>query len=156
MIRLIVALDSKGGIAKNGMLPWRLPTDQQYFKEQTMRFGGVILMGRITFDTIGHPLPGRQNYVLSHDTFQAEGITAVHDVHEFMKTQPEVWAIGGAKVYAETLPYADELYLTHIDRDYQCDLFFPEVPAEKFAMVSKSLPQHHGDTTFVYEILKRV
>lgn len=127
MIRQMVALDRNRGIAKDGAQPWKLPTDERYFSEQTKLYGGVVLMGRTTYEGIGMPLPERQNYVLTHDgEFEAADISVVHDSAAFFAEHSDVWVIGGGVVFAETLDIADELYITEIDEDYGCDTFYPE------------------------------
>jgi len=123
----MVALDSKRGIAKGGVQPWKLPTDERYFTERTKLHGGVVLMGRATYDAIGKPLPDRQNFVLTHDAvFSVPGVMVVHDLDAFFAEYPEAWVIGGGVVFAETMNIAHELYITEIDADYDCDTFYPE------------------------------
>jgi len=126
MIRHIVALDTKRGIAKDGEQPWHLPTDSQYFRDQTKLYSGVVLMGRKTFEVMGAALPDRQNYVLTRDErFTADNVRVVHDLDAFMATHKDVWIIGGANVYEKTIHLADELYITEIDEDFACDQFYP-------------------------------
>jgi dihydrofolate reductase len=153
MIRHIVAIDSKRGIAKDGVQPWKLPADERYFTEQTKRFGGVVLMGRKTFEVIGKPLPDRQNFVLTHDkTFDVVGVTRVDDLDEFFDEHPDVWVIGGAEVYELTLKRADELYVTEIAHDFSCDTFYP--PYDEFELSEKGIPLTENSLTYSFNIYK--
>lgn len=127
MIRLIVATDIRRGIAKHGGQPWYLPADEQYFNEQTTSHSGIVLMGQKTFEVIGRPLPDRRNFVLSREMRPGDGVTYVQDIDRFLQElQEDLWVIGGLSVYEQTLPLADELYITHIDADFGCDVVFPE------------------------------
>ena len=155
MIRLIAAIDNQRGIAKQGRLPWDLPADRHYFAEQTKRYGGRILMGQRTFATIGHPLSDRHNYVASRQADSVKGVTYVTQLEAFMRQQTEdLWVIGGALIYEQTLQWADELYLTEIAADLDCDLFFPAF-IHAFDLAQKS-PQHsENGLVFTYNIYKR-
>lgn len=127
MIRLIAAIDQKRGIAKGGVQPWYIPTDEKYFLDQTSKWGGEVLMGSKTYEVIGHPLAGRKNYILSRDAISVNGGEVVSDLDVFLKGfGRDLWVIGGASVFEQALPYADELYITHIQADFGCDKFFPE------------------------------
>nr|AIA13404.1 Dihydrofolate reductase [uncultured bacterium]AIA13562.1 Dihydrofolate reductase [uncultured bacterium] len=155
MIRLIAAIDNKLGIAKNGTLPWTLPVEQHYFKEMTMRHGGIVLMGRRTYETIGRPLPGRQNFVLSSTLQDTDGITVVRDLKTFLQEQPDVWVMGGASVYEQTFEQADELYITRIDADFGCDQFFPAFATDAFYLQRRSPVQRENNLNYLYEIYSR-
>jgi dihydrofolate reductase len=127
MIRLISAIDQKRGIAKNGVQPWNIPADEQYFYEQTISHGAVVLMGQKTFEVIGHPLKERQNYVLSRHVHSGDGVIYIQDLDKFLHEQEnDIWIIGGASLFEQGIVVADELYLTHIEADFGCDQFFPE------------------------------
>jgi len=127
LISLIVAMAQNGVIGRANALPWRLPEDLKRFKEYTL--GKPILMGRKTFESIGRPLPGRLNLVLTRDTgWDAEGVTVVHSVEEALqqtRSSEELVAIGGAEIYRLLLPLAHRIYLTHVHADVPGDTFFP-------------------------------
>lgn len=132
-LSLIVALASNGVIGRNNQLPWRLSADLKHFKALTM--GKALIMGRRTFESIGRPLPGRTNIVVTRDrAFQAPGCIVVHDVDQALHTaahQEEVMAMGGANLYRQLLPRADRLYLTEVKAEVAGDTWFPELnPAE--------------------------
>lgn len=134
-IALIVALSDNRVIGRNNQMPWHLPEDLKYFKRVTM--GKTILMGRKTFESIGRPLPGRTNVVITRQrTWQADGVRVVHSLSEGLElatslslidANEEVIVIGGAQIYRETLPRAQRLYLTEVHAQIEGDTFFPEI-----------------------------
>jgi dihydrofolate reductase len=122
----IVAMSSNRVIGRDGTLPWHFPEDLKFFKRTTL--GHPILMGRTTFESIGRPLPGRQNIVLSRTMLPREGITVIRDVSELAQHCPAdstVFVIGGAQVYGDLLPQCAGLYLTWIEQPYEGDTFLP-------------------------------
>jgi dihydrofolate reductase len=122
----IVAMSKNRVIGRAGTLPWHYSEDLKFFKRTTL--GHPILMGRATFDSIGKPLPGRQNIVLSRTMAPREGVTVIRDVSELAAACPdvaEVFVIGGARVFEELLPRCDGFYLTFIDKDYDGDVLLP-------------------------------
>ncbi len=127
-ISLITAIDKNCLIGDRKKIPWHLPADFAYFKETTM--GHPIIMGRTTYESIGKPLSGRKNIVLTRREFIHESVEVVHTLDEalmLIKDEEEVFVIGGAQVYKEALPRADRLYVTFVDGEFQGDTFFPEV-----------------------------
>lgn len=153
MIRHMVAIDNKRGIAKDGLQPWKLPTDENYFREQTKLYGGVVLMGRKTFEVIGASLPGRQNFVLTRDReFDAEGINVIHNLDAFLDEHPEVWIVGGAELYEQTLTRASELYITEIQEDFGCSTFYPRF--DKFTPSINGEEQTENGLRFTFNIYK--
>lgn len=152
MIRIIAAVDRKLGIAKHGFQPWNIPTDEQYFREQTSQYSAAVLMGSKTFEVIGHPLKDRKNYVLSREAVAASGAEVVHDLDDFLKNyKPDIWIIGGASVFAQALPYADELYITHIEADFGCDQFFPDF-SQGFMHFNDEPPREENGFIFRYSV----
>lgn len=128
MLSLITAMDKNRLIGNGAKIPWHLPADFAYFKETTT--GHPIIMGRATFESIGRPLPGRKNIVLTRGDFSHEGVEVAHSFDEaraLAKNDDEAFVIGGAQVYAQALPLADRLYITFVDGDFTGDIFFPEV-----------------------------
>lgn len=122
----IVAMSTNRVIGREGRLPWHYPEDLKFFKKTTL--GHPILMGRATFDSIGRPLPGRQNIVLSRTMAPREGVTVIRDAAELPAVcapDATVFVIGGAQVFADLLPRCDGLYLTQITRDYEGDVLLP-------------------------------
>lgn len=127
-IALIAAMANNRVIGKDNQMPWHLPEDLRHFKAMT--FGKPIVMGRKTFDSIGRPLPGRHNIVISRQEGLAiEGTTCVNSFAAAMKAAgdvEELVVIGGGQLYEATLPLADKLYLTEISLDVDGDTHFPE------------------------------
>ncbi len=122
----IVAMSSNRVIGRDGTLPWHFPEDLKFFKRTTL--GHPILMGRATFESIGRPLPGRQNIVLSRTMEPREGVTVIRDVSELSQVCPAestVFVIGGAQVYAAMLPQCAGLYLTWVTEPYEGDTYLP-------------------------------
>lgn len=122
----IVAMSSNRVIGRAGKLPWHYPEDLKFFKRTTL--GHPILMGRATFDSIGRPLPGRQNIVLSTTMAPREGVTVIRSTAELPQVCADaetVFVIGGARVFEELLPQCDGLYLTFIAQEYEGDVLLP-------------------------------
>lgn len=155
MVRLIAAIDRQRGIAKGGLQPWKITTDEEYFKDKTHLFGGNLLMGSKTFEVIGHPLPNRRNFVLNKDeNLHIDGVELVRDLNDFLQNfHEDIWVIGGASVFEQTLAHADELYLTCIDADFGCDQFFPEFESV-FQETEKSDLHEENGFIFTYRVYK--
>lgn len=128
IISLIAAVDAQGGLGKDGQLLCHLPADLQHFKRLTL--GKPIIMGRKTFESIGKPLPGRTNIMITHQPIQKEGVIVVHSVTEALRQSKhcaEVMIIGGASIYEQTLAIADQVFLTQIEANLSADVFFPKL-----------------------------
>lgn len=143
MINIIVATSKNNKIGINNSLPWHIPEDLKYFKEKTK--GHTIVMGRKTYESIGRPLPNRQNIVLTRDrNFKAEGVKVIHSFEEALitsVTQQECYIIGGGEIYDLFLPFANRLYITMVDKIIDGDTSFPEY-TDAFKLI-QSFP---GDT----------
>ncbi|MFF2156774.1 dihydrofolate reductase [Paenibacillus chitinolyticus] len=136
-ISFIFAMDRNNAIGIDNKLPWHLPADLKYFKKMTT--GHPILMGRKTYDSIGRPLPNRDNIILTRQSgFEAEGCTVVHTVEEVLEryTEGEVFVIGGTEVFLLFWPHVDKLYVTFIDDTFEADTFFPEIDPGEWTLVS--------------------
>ena len=154
MISLIAAMDLNGVIGNDNKLPWRLPADLAYFKKVTT--GHTIIMGRKTFESIGKPLPNRKSVILTTDQeLQAEGCAVVHSVPEALKfnEDEEVFVIGGAKVFAEFIPYAERLYITLIEEFFEGDTFFPEIDHICWQRISQTKGDRDERNPFEYYFL---
>ncbi|HEY4316478.1 MAG TPA: dihydrofolate reductase [Herbaspirillum sp.] len=128
-LTIIVATDANRGIGIDNRLPWHLPEDLAHFKRTTT--GHPIIMGRKTFDSIGRPLPNRRNIVITRNPqWTHAGVESAASVAEAAvlagaDSNGEAFIIGGAQIYAESLPLADRLIVTEIARRFDCDAFFP-------------------------------
>lgn len=124
---LVVAMAANRVIGRDNALPWRLPADLAHFKKVTM--GHPIVMGRRTYESIGGPLPGRKNIVVTRNAaFQAPGCTVVPSLEAAWKAAgdaEEVCVIGGTSLFAETLPIADVIHLTEVEAEVPGDTYFP-------------------------------
>jgi len=128
-IAIIVAMDQQGLIGKNNDLPWKLSADLQYFRRVTM--GKPIIMGRNTHESIGRPLPGRTNIIVTkNQDYIADGCTVVHSVEDAITAcgdAEEAMIMGGASLYQQFLPMADRLYLTQVHANLEDgDTWFPD------------------------------
>lgn len=158
MISLMVAHDPNGVMGVNNDLPWHIPEDLKYFKETTM--GKAMVMGRKTYESIGRPLPGRLNIVITRNpAYEAEGVEVVQSLDEAIQIArdyaDEVMVIGGAEIFKLSMDIADRLYITEVHETYEGDTFFPsykedwEVIKETEKMTSKTA------TTFTYLVYER-
>lgn len=138
-LALIAAMASDRGIGFQNRLPWRLPEDLRHFRALTM--GHRILMGRKTWESIGRPLPGRENIVITRQPrFEAPGATVVPNVAaalELPGNSGEVFCIGGAEIYRSALPWAQRLYLTEIEQTFPADAFFPDFDRQQWREISR-------------------
>lgn len=136
-------------IGKDNALPWHLPKDLQYFKKITL--GKPIIMGRKTFDSIGRPLPGRPNIVITRNTgWSHEGVHVVHSIDKAIalgyelanqKDVEELMVIGGSQIYTELLSRADRLYMTQVHSEVEGDDYFPEFSLDGWQKCSE---EHHS------------
>jgi dihydrofolate reductase len=152
---IIAALDEKRGIGREDRLPWHLPTDLKRFKNMTM--GHHVIMGRKTYDSIGRPLSGRINIVVTrNEDYQSEGVVVANSIDEALETafkngETEVFIIGGAEIYRQMLPIVDRLYLTHVHTDSASDIFFPALDQDWKVISSEEIPADNKNvysTTF--------
>ncbi len=156
-ISLIVAMASNRVIGLNNKMPWHLSADLKKFKSITM--GSPILMGRKTYESIGRPLPGRTNMIISRNLdYQQEGCLVFNDLKTAFKkaaeSTDEIFIIGGSDLYKAILPMADTLYLTLINRDFEGDTFFPEIDLNEWSEVTREDIKDDPDTAFSYSFLK--
>lgn len=130
-------MDRNRLIGRDNALPWRLPADLAFFKRTTM--GKAMLMGRRTWDSLGGPLPGREHIVLTRSAdFHDQGCSAAASIEAALAMgagYPELMVIGGASIYAQTLPFAQRMYLTLIDAAFDGDAWFPNFDAEQWREV---------------------
>lgn len=145
MISLIWAMDENQLIGNGAELPWRIPAELQYFKKTTM--GHPIAMGRKTFESIGRPLPGRENIIITRNRqFSEKGCTVFYSLTEFINYaknyEGEIFVIGGAEIYKELLHTAHRLYITKIYHSFKGDTYFPQFSLDDWILIS----EEHGLT----------
>ena len=157
-ITLIVAAAENNAIGKNNQMLWHLPNDFKYFKKNTLEHS--VVMGRKTFDSIGKPLPERRNIILTRDmNYTHEEVDVANSVQEvlnFCRDEREIFIIGGAEIYKQTLPLADKILLTRVHTTIDGDAYFPELLDHEWKLVSAEKHEkdekHAFDYTFeVYE-----
>jgi len=190
-VAMVLAMDNNKLIGKENGMPWHIPGEQVYFKSVTM--GKPIVMGRKTFDSIGKPLPGRPNFVVTRNTeWSFDGVQVFHSLHEAidgamqfyaqhdavataqhataqhtgnattatqtaspeLSTSPEVMVIGGAGLCRGAMPITKRIYLTHIDHEYEGDIWFDSFNWDDWQVVSKKDMQH-DELKFSYLVLER-
>ena len=124
--KAIAAISLNGVIGKDNAIPWHIPEDSKWVKETTT--GQIVVMGRKTFDSIGRPLPNRENIVVSRSMEERDGMRVVQDLAEVeeIRAEKEIWILGGEQIYRQALPRCNELYLTIVKRNVQGDTYFPE------------------------------
>jgi len=162
-VALVVAVARNGVIGRGGALAWKISDDLKRFREITM--GKPVVMGRKTFDSIGKPLPGRENIVVSASMAAREGVVVARSIEEALQSASaaaarldadEICVIGGAEIYAKTLPIAGRIYLTAVEAEVDGDVRFPPIePADwtrrLVGRVEKSPRNEHACDYFVLE-----
>ncbi|MEQ4530370.1 MAG: type 3 dihydrofolate reductase [Mixta sp.] len=159
MISLIAALAADRVIGMENAMPWDLPADLAWFKRNTLN--KPVIMGRLTWESIGRPLPGRLNIVVSSQSGDnAQGVTWVSSLEEAIAAAgvvEEIMVIGGGRIYEQMLDRADRLYLTHIDAEVEGDTHFPDYEPDEWQSVFSEF--HDADEknshSYCFEILER-
>ncbi|MDA7947611.1 MAG: dihydrofolate reductase [Hyphomicrobiaceae bacterium] len=160
-VAFVVAVADNGVIGKGGKLPWRLSSDLKFFRNATMN--RPLIMGRKTFESIGKPLDGRDNIVITRTSgFSRPGIHVFSDLEAALQMAREkaaargtneITVIGGAEIYALTLPVADIIYLTEVHAEPEGDTFFPDIDREEWREISRERhsagPKDSADYSFV-------
>jgi len=153
-------MDLNRVIGRNNRIPWRLPADQAFFKETTM--GHPILMGRKTYLSIGRPLPGRTNIVMTRDPeYRAPGCEVVHSVQETLERygtgEGELFVIGGTDIFKLFFPVADRLYITLIRHEFPGDTYFPEIDPAGWKLVSEKpgIRDEKNPYDYVFQIYEK-
>ncbi len=160
IISIIAAMADNRVIGIDNQLPWRLPADMKWFRQQTI--GKPVIMGRKTYDSIGKPLPKRRNIIISRDeTLKIEACEVVNTTHaalQLCRDEKEVMIIGGASFYKQTLPLADRLYLTLVHAEIKGDAWFPEINLNQWQEVERI--NHAADEVNAFDysflVLKRI
>lgn len=160
IISIITAIDNNRLIGRENGLPWKIPADLQFFKKVTM--SKPIIMGRKTFESIGRPLPGRQNIVITRDeTYTAEGCDVVYSIDDALDIAgdvDEVMVIGGANIYQQCLEKCDRLYLSRVLGEFEGDAWFPEINFSDWQLKEKE--DHKADEKnecdYSFQVFERI
>jgi len=160
-VGMMLAMDKNKLIGKDNDMPWHIPGEQAYFKQVTM--GKPIIMGRKTYESIGRPLPGRANIVVTRNPeWSADGVVVVSSLSEAIdlaaqlagEEVDEVMIIGGATLCREAMPITERVYLTYIDYAYEGDTYFDSFNWSDWQELSRQDNQHEG-LAYSYFVLER-
>lgn len=154
MISIIVAMDRNRVIGKDNKLPWRLPADLAYFRKITM--GHPVLMGRKTHESIGKPLPGRENVVITRNSdYAAEGCVVVNSLINAVERDinENIFIIGGTNIIIQSLSITDKIYLTYIDHEFEGDVYLPELNPDVWIETSREQGIQDEKNPYVYYFL---
>ena len=140
MISLIAAAAENYAIGRDNQLLWTLPNDMKFFKNTT--WGMPVVMGRKTFESLGKPLPGRINFVITRNAgWTAEGVTVATDINSALQKAAEtnckeIFVIGGGEIYKQSMEIADKIYITRVHASFDADTFFPEIDETKWQLTA--------------------
>lgn len=159
VISLIAAVAHNQVLGRDNRLLWRLPDDLRHFKKMTQ--GKPIVMGRKTFESIGRPLPGRDNRIVSRQSdIHVKGCRVFSSLQDalYIGEEPEVVVIGGGQVYAEALPVAHRIYLTEVDVSVEGDTWFPVIDSNQWKEISREshAADENHDYRFIFRVLERI
>jgi dihydrofolate reductase len=156
-ISIIVAVSKNGTIGQKGKIPWHLPEDLKRFKKITI--GHHLIMGRKTYESIGHPLPDRTNIVITRDPkLKIKKCIIAHSLKKALwiaqdAGEKEVMVIGGEPIYKLALPLADKIYLTKIKHNFRGDTFFPKINTKKWQEISRQSYPKNERNSFSYDFI---
>lgn len=156
-VSAILAMDQNQLIGKGGSLPWHLPADLQHFKKITLNH--PIIMGRKTYLSIGKPLPGRSNIIVTHDmAFKADGCLIAHSAKEALEmaaslNQEELFIIGGAEIYKAFMPFITRFYITHIAHAFEGDTHFDSWNVADWHEIARTLHAPDEKNAYSYAFL---
>ena len=154
-ISLIVAMAKNRTIGINNTLPWRCPEDLKHFKALTM--GHPMIMGRKTFDSIGKALPGRTTVIITRNkSLSIEGCVMAHSLQEAINKcagDEEIFIVGGAELYAQSLALVDKLYITEIQQEVEGDAYFPEFDLSQWQEIARSVQAQETPQPLAYHFV---
>lgn len=141
MISMIFAMDKNNLIGKGNSLPWHYSADMKYFKETTLNH--TVIMGENTYYSLGKPLPNRKNVVATlNKDFHDDRVEVIHDLIKYLEdnkdSEEELFVIGGAMIYKLSMPYAKRLYITHIDKEHDGDVYFPKINYDEYNVIKQN------------------
>lgn len=157
MLSIIVAIAKKNVIGKDNQLIWHLPEDLKRFKKLTT--GHTIIMGRKTFESLGRILPNRKHVILCNDMemkIENENVEVLEDIsmlEKYIKSEEENFVIGGATIYKLLMPYANKLYVTKIQEEFEGDVYFPKIKEEEWQEVEREKGIKNEENPFEYEYI---
>lgn len=157
-LSLIAAMAKNRIIGRDNQLPWRLPEDLRYFKATTL--GKPVIMGRKTWESLGRPLPGRRNLVVTRNgdyvAAGGETVPSLEAAVAAVASEEEAFIIGGAELYRQALQYADRLYLTEIEQEFAGDASFPELEPGRWREVSRNRQTAESGLEFAFVVYQHL
>lgn len=157
-IKFVVAYSDNRAIGRDNALPWRLPSDLAHFKRSTL--GQPIIMGRNTWESLGRPLPGRPNLVISRNPgFKADGAQVFGSLQQALaacSTDPTVCIIGGAQIFEQALPIANEVIATEVHAQVDGDVFFPLLDSKQWQETERMAQPSENGYDFDFVVYKRI
>lgn len=154
---LIAAMAANRVIGRDNKIPWHIPEELRFFKRTTMGF--PVIMGRLTYESINRPLPGRQNIVISRNSeYKVDGVDNVTSINKALSITGDyekVFILGGSQIFEHTLGLADNIILTVLDRDVEGEIYFPDFSDEEFQEIAKERHEE-GTEPFTVYYYKRV
>ena len=157
MLSIIVAIANKNVIGKDNQLIWHLPEDLKRFKEITT--GHKMIMGRKTFESLGRVLPNRKHIILCNDmqmNIDDENVEILDDISKldkYINSDEECFVIGGATIYKLLMPYANKMYITKINQDFEGDVWFPEIKEDAWQEISREKGLKNEENPFDYDYI---
>lgn len=157
MLSIIVAVAKNNVIGKDNKLVWHLPEDLKRFKKLTT--GHAIIMGRKTFESLGRVLPNRKHIVLTNNSnikIEYENVEVIDDIkllERYINSEEENFIIGGATIYKLLMPYVQKIYLTLIHKEFEGDVYFPEIKKEEWKIIDREKGLENKDNPFEYEYI---
>lgn len=155
MLSIIVAISKNNVIGKDNKLIWHLPEDLKRFKKLTT--GHTIIMGRKTFESLGRVLPNRKHIVITNNAnmqIEDENVELIHDIkmlNKFINSEEEHFIIGGATIYKLLMPYANKMYITRINEEFEGDVYFPELDKKVWKEIEREKGIRNEKNPFDYE-----
>jgi dihydrofolate reductase len=158
IVNIVVAIAANNAIGKNNQLLWYLPNDLKHFKDITT--GQTVIMGRKTYDSMGKPLPKRRNIVLTRQDVLIDGCEVTNSIGNALQlciTEKEVFIIGGAEVYRQSLNITDRIYLTIVHHEFEADTFFPELNIDEWQETAREdfQPDEKNNLPYSFITLER-
>jgi len=153
-ISIVVAISENRAIGKDNKLLWYLPNDLKHFKVITS--GHTVIMGRKTYESVGKPLPNRRNIIITRQDIQIEGCEVVNSIKaalELCRTEREIFIVGGAEIYKQSLHLTDRIYLTVVHKQFDGDSFFPEIKKTDWLQVSREDHQPDEKNSLPYSFI---
>ena len=157
MLSIIVAIANENVIGKDNQLIWHLPEDLKRFKEITS--GHKIIMGRRTFESLGRVLPNRKHIILCNDMqmdIDNENVEILDDISKldkYIETDEECFVIGGATIYKLLMPYANKMYITKIDEEFEADTYFPVIDEKEWKVENREKGKKDEKNPYEYEYI---